>query len=154
MDEDYISVLKEAFGESSSSDTESEHNFFEAQLKSHQPNSHLQSHLLAPETLPTWERVPEINGLWLCRDLFSIDQQSHLLSAIESEGWFTEASHNQAMRFGDLPEWATELADVIHEALLMSDQSASIFQSNILWREPLFDQMIVNMYQPGHLCTC
>ncbi|XAR61323.1 tRNA (carboxymethyluridine(34)-5-O)-methyltransferase [Bertholletia excelsa] len=110
-----------------------------------------------------WERVNEINGLWVCRDFLSPEQQSSLLSAIENEGWFTEASHNQAMRFGDLPAWATELADLIREVVHYSDymseftdatassddKNVCLFPSNLLWREPLFDQLIANVYQPG-----
>ncbi|KAI8022330.1 putative pentatricopeptide repeat-containing protein [Camellia lanceoleosa] len=33
---------------------------------------------------PSWERVAEINGLWLCRDFLSLQQQSSLLSTIEN----------------------------------------------------------------------
>ncbi|XVF72602.1 hypothetical protein PTKIN_Ptkin12aG0134000 [Pterospermum kingtungense] len=80
-----------------------------------------------------------------------------------SEGWFTEDSHNQAMRFGDLPEWATELSNSIRKAVILGDHVSEstdlamsnggtkpcLLPSNILWREPLFDQLIVNVYRPG-----
>lgn len=71
----------------------------------------------------------------------------------------------QAMRFGDLPAWATELSDSIRELVLLSDSGfdlvnvgsserggqASALPSDLLWREPLFDQMIVNVYKPGEV---
>ncbi|KAF0896179.1 hypothetical protein E2562_019668 [Oryza meyeriana var. granulata] len=78
-----------------------------------------------------------------------------------SEGWFTDA-HNQAMRFGDLPSWAVELSAVIHEAICVGDVNASCgvelknededacpLPSDLLWRKPLFDQLIANRYKPG-----
>ncbi|KAL1225138.1 Alkylated DNA repair -like protein ALKBH8 [Cardamine amara subsp. amara] len=94
-----------------------------------------------------WERVEEINGLWLCRNFLSIAHQSDLLSAILNEGWFVEESINQAMRFGDLPSWATKLSDIIRETVEYAD--VSVLPADLLWREPLFDQLIVNLYQPG-----
>ncbi|KAL0712587.1 hypothetical protein Bca4012_019565 [Brassica carinata] len=94
-----------------------------------------------------WERVEKINGLWLCRNFLSVHHQSHLLSAILNEGWFVEESINQAMRFGDLPLWATELSDLILESVESVD--LPVLPADLLWREPLFDQLIVNLYQPG-----
>ncbi|KAM1449629.1 hypothetical protein ACFX1R_009295 [Malus domestica] len=111
-----------------------------------------------------WEPIKQIKGLWLCRDFLSPQHQSSLLSTIQNEGWFTQASHNQAMRFGDLPAWADELSRSIHKVALASDyvfdpivlgsndgvkENASPFPSDLLCREPLFDQLILNSYQPG-----
>ncbi|XP_038905579.1 uncharacterized protein LOC120091559 [Benincasa hispida] len=110
-----------------------------------------------------WEQVKEIKGLWLCKIFLSPQQQSSLLSAIRNEGWFMEASQNQAMRFGNLPTWAVELSDFVYEAVLSSNHMTDTLTvdryngdkidcplpSHILWREPLFDQMIANVYQPG-----
>lgn len=82
---------------------------------------------------------------------------------IFAEGWFTEAAHNQAMRFGDLPFWTLELSDQIHEVACFGDKEASIgnldneacvLPPQLLFRDPFFDQLIVNVYQPGYLCTC
>lgn len=64
------------------------------------------------------------------------------------------------MRFGDLPEWAVELSSSIHEVILSGICAAElescekgketcIFPQDLLWREPQFDQLIANMYQPG-----
>lgn len=63
------------------------------------------------------------------------------------------------MRFGDLPAWAAELSDSIHKVLLSSDcdsthdgkDNISPFPSDLLSREPLFDQLILNSYQPGEV---
>ncbi|CAH8352465.1 unnamed protein product [Eruca vesicaria subsp. sativa] len=98
-------------------------------------------------TAVVWERVEKINGLWLCRNFLSVHHQSHLLSAILNEGWFVQESINQAMRFGDLPSWATELSDLILESL--ESVELPVLPADLLWREPLFDQLIVNLYQPG-----
>jgi len=83
-----------------------------------------------------------------------------------AEGWFIEAN-NQAMRFGDLPSWAVELSTLIHEAICVGDVNVGVgsemtnededacpLPSDLLWREPLFDQMIVNRYNPGYLRPC
>ncbi|KAI4349644.1 hypothetical protein L6164_010208 [Bauhinia variegata] len=112
---------------------------------------------------PIWERIDQIKGLWVCRDFLSPQKQSCLLCEIQNEGWFREASNNQAMRFGDLPAWATELSNSIRELVLLSDsnfdlveldtfegnEEACLFPSALLWRYPLFDQLIVNVYNPG-----
>ncbi|XP_047265219.1 alkylated DNA repair protein alkB homolog 8 isoform X3 [Capsicum annuum] len=82
------------------------------------------------------------------------------LIVVAAEGWFAASSSNQAMRFGDLPGWAVELSSSIHEVILFSNYAAElenyetgkeacIFPQDLLWREPIFDQLIVNMYQPA-----
>lgn len=38
---------------------------------------------------PSWERVKEIRGLWVCRDFLSPLQQLSLLSAIQIGGFFS-----------------------------------------------------------------
>lgn len=71
----------------------------------------------------------------------------------------------QAMRFGNLPTWAVGISDSIYEAVLSSNHMTDPFildrcngdkidcplPSDILWREPLFDQLIANVYQPGEV---
>ncbi|CAN6468327.1 unnamed protein product [Victoria cruziana] len=74
------------------------------------------------------------------------------------------------MRFGDLPDWAIELSSRIRGAVSLyelnceshghltacghSKQEERPFPADLLWREPLFDQMIVNVYQPGEgICS-
>ncbi|PKA57423.1 hypothetical protein AXF42_Ash013611 [Apostasia shenzhenica] len=70
-----------------------------------------------------------------------------------------------AMRFGDLPDWATELGRLIRKAVCFGEINFDCGMElncedqqideliplpfDILWREPLFDQLIANVYQPG-----
>ncbi|KAK3041498.1 hypothetical protein RJ639_000475 [Escallonia herrerae] len=165
MDELQKALLKDAFGESSDSEGDDHR-----QQQQQRQLERLEFVDCVDEaasqsifgTNPTWQQITGINGLGLCRDFLSPQQQSLLLSHIQKEGWFTEASHNQAMRFGDLPAWATELCNSIREVVQFSDfvsetwdksfnkvKEACIFPSDLLWREPLFNQLIVNIYQPG-----
>ncbi|XP_042377691.1 uncharacterized protein LOC121970798 isoform X1 [Zingiber officinale] len=81
------------------------------------------------------------------------------------EGWFDDGCHNQAMRFGDLPGWATKLSRLVCEAVWFSEVSPAADTESIvgdqygedcwplpldlLQREPLFDQLIANVYYPG-----
>lgn len=72
------------------------------------------------------------------------------------------------MRFGDLPPWAVELSALIHEAVCVGDASVGLdaeatkdddnyecpLPSDLLWREPFFDQMIANRYKPGEVWNC
>lgn len=53
------------------------------------------------------------------------------------------------MRFGDLPSWATELSELILESVESVD--LPVLPADLLCREPLFDQLIVNLYQPGEV---
>ncbi|RCV39387.1 hypothetical protein SETIT_8G220200v2 [Setaria italica] len=108
-----------------------------------------------------WEAVAGVRGLWLCAAFLSADEQARLLAAIQREGWFIDAN-NQAMRFGDLPSWAVELSTLIREAICVGDVNVGVsaemanededacpLPSDLLWREPFFDQMIGNRYNPG-----
>ncbi|KAK3007866.1 hypothetical protein RJ639_014595 [Escallonia herrerae] len=165
MDELHKVLLKDAFGESSDSEGD-DHRQQQQQRQLEQLESVDCGDETASQSIfgtnPTWQQITGINGLWLCRDFLSPQQHSSLLSHIQKEGWFTEASHNQAMRFGDLPAWATELCNSIREVVQFSDfvsetwdkacdkvEEACIFPSELLWRVPLFNQLIVNIYQPG-----
>ncbi|KAL6968488.1 hypothetical protein U1Q18_050249 [Sarracenia purpurea var. burkii] len=89
--EEHRSVLKEAFGDSSDSEDDEQQ---KQQIQLEDTKDEATSQLIFEES-PCWERVTDINGLWLCRDFLSPNQQSSLLSAIETEGWFAEVSHNQ-----------------------------------------------------------
>ncbi|XP_050203733.1 uncharacterized protein P8A3.02c [Mercurialis annua] len=151
--EDQERLLKQVFGDSSESDADEEH----------QPPSPYNSEVNDDEchstvdqaTNPTWEPIKQINGLWLCRDFLSSEQQFTLLSQIQNEGWFTESTNNQAMRFGDLPSWAIQLSNSIREIIQIGDhisgegKNTCLLPSNLFRREPPFDQLIVNLYQPG-----
>ncbi|KAK2649442.1 hypothetical protein Ddye_016931 [Dipteronia dyeriana] len=139
------SFLRQVFGESSDSDVEEDSTYEDGSSLNVDQN-------------PAWQRIQEIKGLCFCRDFLTPQQQASLLSAIHSEGWFTDASHNQAMRFGDLPTWATKLSGSVREMVLLGDhdlvtnegdKEGCLLPSDLRWREPLFDQLIVNVYQPG-----
>ncbi|XP_059625692.1 uncharacterized protein LOC132268848 [Cornus florida] len=150
--DDHQTILRDVFGGSSESEEDEEQIH---QVQSQDLNNGSRS--------PSWERISQISGLWLCTDFLSPEKQSSLISAIEKNGWFTEASQNQAMRFGDLPSWAIELSNSIREVVYFSDYAsefvegatcnddkyACLLPSDLLWREPLFNQLIVNVYQPG-----
>ncbi|KAK9070068.1 hypothetical protein SSX86_010467 [Deinandra increscens subsp. villosa] len=155
--DDYKTLIRQAFGDSSEDSGDDDRH---RQLE----GSHItdESESVFGE-IPKWERISEIKGLSLCRDFLTPDQQSTLLASILQEGWFTDASHNQAMRFGDLPAWANELSTCIRELIQYStydpesmdtsncemDGEDCTFPSKLLNREPLFNQLIANSYQPG-----
>ncbi|KAK7268678.1 hypothetical protein RIF29_21384 [Crotalaria pallida] len=128
---DEKAVLERVFGHSSSSDSEREE----------------EEEVVGCD----WEEIREVKGLWVSRSFLSPHQQSTLCSAIRSENWFTEPSNNQAMRFGDLPPWAIRLTHSIRDSVLLAsdDDDRLPLPLDLLSRQPLFDQMIVNMYQPG-----
>ncbi|XP_024982327.1 uncharacterized protein LOC112518742 isoform X2 [Cynara cardunculus var. scolymus] len=157
MDE-YKNLIHEAFG-NSSEDSDDDDRRQKLQVRK-------EAQLVFGEN-PKWEQISEIKGLSLCRDFLTSDQQSTLLASILREGWFNDAAHNQAMRFGDLPAWAKELSTCVLELIRYSDydpesmdtntcqidKQECIFPSELLHRVPLFNQLIVNSYQPGNLCT-
>ncbi|XVE98404.1 hypothetical protein REPUB_Repub03eG0103800 [Reevesia pubescens] len=86
-------------------------------------------------------------------------------SAPPKRSFASSSHHDDAMRFGDLPVWATELSNSIREAVLLGDHVSEpidlatsnggtkpyLLPSNLLWREPLFDQLIVNVYHLGEV---
>jgi len=104
--------------------------------------------------LHVWQAVECVDGLWRCEGFLDAVEQESLVTAIESEGWFSQPSHNQAMRFGVLPGWALTLSSLISSSISRFVEKGELglevpWPEEILRREPLFDQMIVNSYQPG-----
>ncbi|KAF7818215.1 alkylated DNA repair protein alkB-like protein 8 [Senna tora] len=150
--DDHKGILEQVFGQSSDSEVED---------STHGEDPSLPLSVQNPN--PTCQPLHQIHGLWFCPDFLSPDQQSSLLSAVQNEGWFKDTSKNQTMRFGRLPAWAIELSHSIRELVYVSDsgfdlldwgssegdRQASPFSPHLLWREPLFDQLIVNVYEPG-----
>ncbi|XP_078175621.1 2-oxoglutarate (2OG) and Fe(II)-dependent oxygenase superfamily protein isoform X4 [Carex rostrata] len=145
--------LREAFGESSSESDDGE----SLSLLSCQDSEF---------EIPVLEPVHGIQGLWFCSNFLSSENQSSLLSAIYHDGFLTD-QHNQAMRFGDLPKWALELSRLVRSAVCTGEiryrSDVNLSSENLqndplpfqlLWREPLFDQLIANVYKPGYLLTC
>ncbi|KAL6515990.1 hypothetical protein OROGR_019295 [Orobanche gracilis] len=156
------SIFRETFGQSSS-DSDGESSPSDRQFNANDSSGEIARPLSIFVDTQIWELIAEINGLSICREFFSADQQYSLLSALEKEGYFADASHNQAMRFGDLPLWANAISYIIRESILlhgfsseatdsMSDgtsKESCLLPSDLIWRNPLFDQFIVNIYQPG-----
>ncbi|PWA67403.1 2-oxoglutarate (2OG) and Fe(II)-dependent oxygenase superfamily protein [Artemisia annua] len=80
--------------------------------------------------------------------------------------WANELS-TSAMSFGDLPSWANELSTSVREVVQYSDydpesvdtntcemdEEECIFPLELLRREPLFNRLIVNSYQPSEFGT-
>lgn len=75
---DEKTLLKEVFGESSDSDSDTEQ-----RQQQHQLDEEDGDHSNVSQN-PSWQRIKEIGGLCLCRDFLSPQQQSYLLSAIQS----------------------------------------------------------------------
>ncbi|TVU23737.1 hypothetical protein EJB05_26116, partial [Eragrostis curvula] len=118
-----------------------------------------------------WDAVAGVRGLWLCAGFLSAYEQASLLAAIQRDGMkdgsaamrtTNDSLVPKAMRFGDLPSWANELSMLIREAICVGDVSAATdaeltneneyscpLPSDLLWRDPLFDQLIANRYKPG-----
>lgn len=74
MEDDAVKILKDVFGESS--DSEDPHEY-ELDYPSRMGSSEL-----VCEGNHSWEQISQIDGLWLCRDFLSSNQQTSLLSAI------------------------------------------------------------------------
>ncbi|XP_041993209.1 uncharacterized protein LOC121743886 [Salvia splendens] len=155
-------MLKEAFGDSSSESDGEPSRGMRRRARISDSIDEIARPLSIFGDSHTWEQINEINGLWICREFLSADQQSSLLSSLEQGGYLAEGSLNQAMRFGDLPPWALELSQIVRENILFStgffesgdrmhrkNEEECLFPSQLLWREPLFNQLIVNIYQPG-----
>ncbi|KAJ0960156.1 hypothetical protein J5N97_002075 [Dioscorea zingiberensis] len=89
------------------------------------------------EMIPVWESISEVNGLWVCRDFLPESRQGWLLSSIHQEGWFHGGSFNQ------------NLLDLFVRAACFHAGEDHPLPLDLLWREPFFDQLIVNVYEPG-----
>ncbi|KAK9111308.1 hypothetical protein Scep_018827 [Stephania cephalantha] len=157
-------IVREVFGDSSSSDEEQQQQRRRQQFPAIAAFNGGNSSATVNDCHYIWERIKEINGLWLCPEFLPPERQSSLLRAIDDEGWFTEGFHNQAHRFGDLPAWAIKLSSCIREAAYFSkyvsecgdmeswdlnNEESCPLPSKLLWREPFFDQLIAHVYQPG-----
>eukprot|EP00658_Telonema_sp_P-2_P032134 TRINITY_DN23874_c0_g1_i1.p1 TRINITY_DN23874_c0_g1~~TRINITY_DN23874_c0_g1_i1.p1 ORF type:complete len:311 (-),score=47.06 TRINITY_DN23874_c0_g1_i1:327-1259(-) len=81
-------------------------------------------------------------GLVLLPEWLLADEQAMLLKDVMLQYNF-KPPMNQAMCFGDLPRWARTLAECIEPFAL------GHFPEAVMAREPLFDQMIVNLYHRG-----
>ncbi|ESW14236.1 hypothetical protein PHAVU_008G264300 [Phaseolus vulgaris] len=130
-EEEEKTVLEQVFGSSSSDESDSSDGYSDGERE--------------------WDSISEVKGLWLCSNFLSPRRQSHILASIQSQNWFPSPSVNQAMRFGlqHLPSWAPPLAHSIRRSIRRQAHNPPPFPPHLLHREPLFDQMIANVYQPG-----
>ncbi|XP_021848933.1 uncharacterized protein [Spinacia oleracea] len=82
-------LLEDVFG-GSSSDTDIEE-FMESSSSSHHfPSTDNKRGLInlshsTTNPNPSWKHIADIKGLWLCRDFLSLQQQSSLLSSVQTE---------------------------------------------------------------------
>lgn len=81
-----------------------------------------------------------INGLHHCRNYVNDTLQETTMKGVQAEGWFENTEMNQAMCFGSLSDWAKDLANAL---------PTDLFSRKIRSRQPLFDQLTVNVYAPG-----
>lgn len=83
-----------------------------------------------------------IPGLTLVRQALDHAQQMVMTNAIIEKKYFFDQV-NQAMCFGELPSYLSCLSQWV------IDECPSMFNADILNREPLFDQAILNLYKKG-----
>eukprot|EP00873_Tetraselmis_striata_P036936 jgi/Tetstr1/457200/TSEL_043848.t1 len=89
-----------------------------------------------------------VRGLHQVKGWLSGADQGAVLHFAEHAGWLVDpGKHNQAMVFGQLPGWLTPLL-----ARLAAEASA-LWPPALAARQPLFNQLIVNLYQPGQGIT-
>ncbi|KAL0138555.1 hypothetical protein V8B55DRAFT_1515846 [Mucor lusitanicus] len=91
----------------------------------------------------TFEAIP---GLKLIKQALSHQEQMSLTHALIDRNFFT-GNANQAMLFGELPDFIKWVEPWI------SDNYPDLFGQDIMHRQPLFDQAILNMYKKGQGIT-
>lgn len=96
------------------------------------------------------ERLPiktfgAIPGLKLIQQGLTHQQQMELTNALISHNYFSGPNVNQAMLFGELPDYLQWIETWVIE------KYPELFDNDdvILHRSPLFDQAILNMYKKG-----
>ncbi|KNC96235.1 oxidoreductase [Spizellomyces punctatus DAOM BR117] len=83
---------------------------------------------------------PVIRGMTFCPRLLPQSLLDTLLEHIDEEQWFDPLNgRNQVMRFGNLPPWLSQLVKI----------SRDLLPNKLRERDPAFDQMIANYYDPG-----
>mmetsp|Transcript_19370 Transcript_19370/g.54172 ORF Transcript_19370/g.54172 Transcript_19370/m.54172 type:complete len:224 (-) Transcript_19370:505-1176(-) len=92
------------------------------------------------ECHPCCHGVDQVPGLYIWKGWLTEEEQDSLLDGIACDGWLAHGL-NQAMHFGaDLPHF---LHDVLQKF------PTTMLPSKVASREPLFNQMIINRYNPG-----
>lgn len=82
-EEEVKAILREAFGDSSSESDEEPSRGLRRRARISDSGAEIARPLSIFGDSHTWEQITEINGLWICRDFLSADQQSSLLSSLE-----------------------------------------------------------------------
>ncbi|KAI9008109.1 hypothetical protein BC832DRAFT_525504, partial [Gaertneriomyces semiglobifer] len=81
-----------------------------------------------------------IEGLSYVPQGMPTEEIERALRCMEGEEWFDPAiGRNQAMRFGKLPVWLRSFEDF----------GSQLLPPQLRFRQPVFDQMIANYYEPG-----
>lgn len=93
----------------------------------------------ATKPIITFDAIP---GLKLIKQALSHQEQMALTHALIDRNYFT-GNANQAMLFGELPDFIQWIEPWIVE------NYPDLFDQDILNRQPLFDQAILNMYKKG-----
>jgi len=89
-------------------------------------------------------QVEGVEGLYLVKNIIGQQCRSDLEQSIERDYNFrSDEARNQAMSWGNLPPWVDGLVDLI------AVNAVNRFPWAMCNREPLFDQMIINVYHPG-----
>eukprot|EP00242_Pyramimonas_sp_CCMP2087_P001395 CAMPEP_0198231558 /NCGR_PEP_ID=MMETSP1445-20131203/115266_1 /TAXON_ID=36898 /ORGANISM="Pyramimonas sp., Strain CCMP2087" /LENGTH=234 /DNA_ID=CAMNT_0043912181 /DNA_START=222 /DNA_END=923 /DNA_ORIENTATION=+ len=81
-----------------------------------------------------------VPGLFKVEKFLSPADQAVLLKTMEECGWFDDPDQNQALCFGALPLWLESA---------IAGLPPDLIPPAIGQRRPLFDHMLVNIYQPG-----
>jgi hypothetical protein len=84
----------------------------------------------------------EINGLVHIKQALDHDQQMLVVNQLIEHGYFSDT--NQAMCFGELPTCINWLIPWI------CANHPTLFPKEIMQRQPLFDQAILNLYKKGN----
>lgn len=92
------------------------------------------------DNIITFDAIP---GLKLIKQGLSHNEQMTLTNQLINNNYFTGDSVNQAMCFGQLPAYISWLSS------WATEKYPEVFPVDILNREPLFDQAILNLYKKG-----
>ncbi|KAJ1960970.1 hypothetical protein IWQ62_004030 [Dispira parvispora] len=97
--------------------------------------------------------IRPLPGLVIIRRLLCSHLQQYLLERFINLGYFSSTETNQMMHFGPLPtplQWVAELYAQLAPRWFDNSNSGEPHKTNNCWsRQPLFDQLIGNMYLPG-----
>ncbi|KAH6763715.1 RING 1A [Perilla frutescens var. frutescens] len=127
-EEEMKAVLREAFGDSSSDSDGEPSTDPRRRVRICDSSDEITRPLSIFGDSHIWEEITEINGLWICRDFLSADQQSSLLSALRKDGYLAEASHNQASLGKPEQSWNAYIASA--ESALTNPCTLATFFNN------------------------